>query len=285
VTILVTGANGTTGSEVTRQLAAGGRQVRALVRDRAKAIKLPKAKVDIVEGSFADLGSLDAAMKGIEAVFLISFEHPEQLELQSNVIAAAKRAKVRMIARLSASSADADAEDPLVRTHGKGDRQLAQSGLAYVLIRPDWFSQNFLAFCPGGLIRLPAGNARLPFVDVRDIAAVTVKALTEPGYANKTYLLTGPEALDHAQVAAILSEETGKRFVYEDVAPEAYRQELIAKGASEFYADRVTRLFESVRKRGTSAVHDDVPRVLGRPAIAFRAFARDFARELARQVA
>lgn len=282
--ILVTGANGKTGSEVVRQLAASGSRVRAMVRDRAKAAMLPKANVEIVEGSFAEPASLDSAMKGIDAVFLISFEHPEQLRLQNNVIAAAKRAGVRTIARMSASSADVDADDPLVRTHGEGDRQLAQSGLAYVLIRPHWFSQNFLTFCPGGLIRLPAGTARLPFVDVRDIAAVTIKALTAPEHDGKAYVLTGPEALDHAQVASILSEETGKRFVYEDAAPEAYRQELIAKGATEFYADRVTRLFESVRKRGTTEVHDDVPRVLGRPAIPFRQFARDFSRELARQV-
>ena len=283
--ILVTGANGTTGSEVTRQLAAAGRGVRAFLRSRENAEKLPKAGIEIAVGSFADVPSLDAAMKGVESVFLISFEHPDQLGLQANVIEAARRAGVRMIARLSASSADAESSDPLVSNHGKGDRQLALSGLEHVLIRPQWFNQNFLTYCPGGIIRLPAGAARLPFVDVRDIAAVTIKALSEPGHAGRAYVLTGPEALSHAEVAGIIAEATKKRFVYEDIAPEIYRRELIAKGASDFYADLILNLFARMRRLGTAEVHDDIRKVLGRPAIAFRQFAREFAGELAKQVA
>lgn len=246
---------------------------------------LPKLGVEIAIGSFADLASLDAAMKEVDAVFLISFEHPEQLALQANVIEAARRAGVRMIARLSASSADANSPDPLVSNHGKGDRQLAQSGLGHVLIRPQWFNQNFLDSCPGGIIRLPGGEARLPFVDVRDIAAVTVKALSEPGHRGQAYVLTGPEALNHAEVAAILSEATGERFVYENLSPESYRRELIADGASEYYADLLLNLFALMRRRGTAEVHDDIRKVLGRPAITFRQFALDFAGELAKQIA
>jgi uncharacterized protein YbjT (DUF2867 family) len=283
--IFVTGANGTTGSEITRQLAAAGRPVRALLRARENAAKLPKSGVEIAIGSFADLPSLDAAMKGVKAVFLISFDHPDQLALQANVIEAARRAGLRMIARLSASSADPESPDPLVSNHGKGDRQLARSGLGHVLIRPQWFNQNFLTYCPGGMIRLPAGEARLPFVDVRDIAAVTIKALSEPGHNGKAYVLTGPEALNHAEVADILSEATGKRFVYEDIPPETYRRQLIAEGASDYSADLILNLFVRMRRQGTAEVHDDIRKVLGRPAIAFREFARDFAGELAKQVA
>jgi uncharacterized protein YbjT (DUF2867 family) len=283
--ILVTGANGTTGSEITSQLVAGGRPVRALLRRRENGAKLPQAGLEIATGSFEDIPSLDAAMKGVEAVFLISFEHPEQLALQANVIEAARRAGVRMIARLSASSADPESPDPLIRNHGKGDEQLAQSGLGHVLIRPQWFNQNFLTYCPGGVIRLPAGEARLPFVDVRDIAAVAVKALTEPGHNGRAYVLTGPEALSHAEVAAILPAATGKHFVYEDVAPETYRRQLIEEGASAYYADLILNLFARMRQRGTAEVHDDIRKVLGRPAISFRQFACDYADQLAAQVA
>jgi uncharacterized protein YbjT (DUF2867 family) len=281
--ILVTGANGTTGSEITRQLVAGGRSVRALLRRREAGAKLPHA-VEIATGSFEDLPSLAAAMKGVEAVFLISFEHPDQLALQANVIEAARKAGVRMVARLSASSADPDSSDPLIRSHGLGDRQLAQSELGHVLIRPQWFNQNFLTYCPGGVIRLPAGEARLPFVDVRDIGAVTVKALTEPGHDGKAYVLTGPESLNHAEVAALLSAATGKRFVYENIAPEIYRQELIDEGSSAYYAELILNLFERMRQRGTAEIHDDIRKVLGRPAISFRQFARDYADQLAAQV-
>ena len=287
--ILVTGANGTTGSEVTRQLVASGRPVRAFLRSRAKAVMLPKSGMEIALGSFEDVASLDSAMKGVKAVYLISFDGPDQLALQANVIEAARRASVRMIARLSASSADPESPDVLIANHGKGDRQLARSGLGHVLIRPQWFDQNFLTYCPGGFIRLPAGEARLPFVDVRDIAAVAIKALTEPGpdgmaHDGKAYVLTGPEALSHAEVAAILSEATDKRFVYEDIAPEAYRRQLIDEGASALYADLIINLFERMRRQGSAEIHDDVRKVLGRPATSFRRFAEDYAGELAKQV-
>jgi len=100
-----------------------------MVRRLENAAALPKDRVEIVLGSFADIASLDAAMAGVDGVFLISFEDPDQLALQRNVIEAARRAGVRMVARLSASSADPESTDPLVRNHGLGDRQLTESGL------------------------------------------------------------------------------------------------------------------------------------------------------------
>src|SRR5262249_57410590 len=85
VMILVTGANGTTGREMVRQLAAAGRPVRALLRKRENAATLPRKGVEIALGSFDDIPSLDAAMKGVEAVYLISFVKPHQLAFQANV--------------------------------------------------------------------------------------------------------------------------------------------------------------------------------------------------------
>jgi uncharacterized protein YbjT (DUF2867 family) len=283
--ILVTGANGTTGSEITRQLARQEVPVRAMVRRPETAGGLPKQGVEVVLGDFADVGSLDVAMTGVEAVFLASFEHPDQLALQGNVIAAAKRADVRIVARLSASGADPDLDDPIESGHGKGDRQLADSGLSYVLLRPQWFNQNFLTGCPGGAIRLPAGGMRVPFVDVRDIAAVAIRALSEPGHDGQAYVLTGPEILSHREVAAILSQATGKSFVYEDVPPEVYRKTLLEAGLSDYDIELILKLFELERSQDPGAVHDDIPRVLGRPAISFRQFAEDFAEQLAKQVA
>lgn len=281
--ILVTGAKSSVGSEVARQLAATGRPVRAMVRNLASAAKLSDEGMEVVVGSFSDRDALDTAMTGVDAAFMISFEHPDQIALQGNFIAAARRAGVRLVARLSAAGADPGSANPIMSSHGKGDRQLVESGLAYVLVRPDWFSQELLVDCPRGVIRRPAGDARMPFVDVRDTAAVTVKALTQTGHDGRAYVVTGPEALNHTEIAALLSEATGKRFVYEDVPLELYRQALLAGGASDYYADLITRLFAAVRGGDVGAISDDVRRVLGRPAIPFRQFAHDFADQLARQ--
>jgi uncharacterized protein YbjT (DUF2867 family) len=281
--VLVTGANGTTGSAVVRALVAAGIPTRVLVRDRAKAASLP-SNIEILVGELSDRAALDAACRGVRSVFLASFDHPDQLALQKNLIDASRDAGVGMIVRLSGSSAAPDAASRAMRIHATGDAQLANSGLGYCILKPSWFHQNFFTYCPGGRLRLPAGDGRLPFIDVRDIAAVAVKALTEPGHDGKSYLLLGPELLNHREVAAILSAATGRDFVYEDVTPEAWRQKVLAAGMNEDVATQVAEIFANV-KAGRSAISGgDLAPLLGRPGITLAAFARDHVAELAKQL-
>jgi uncharacterized protein YbjT (DUF2867 family) len=98
--ILVTGATGTFGDEVSRQLQARGEPFRVLVRDAAKVSDHNDA-VEVVVGDFARPETLDAALTGIERVFLASFDSPDQAKLQGNVLTAAKRRGVRHIVRIS----------------------------------------------------------------------------------------------------------------------------------------------------------------------------------------
>ena len=281
--VLVTGANGTTGSEVVRALVAAGIPTRVLVRDRAKAASLPSG-IEILVGELSDRATLDAACRGVRSVFMASFDHPDQIALQQNLIDACRDADVDMIVRLSGSSAAPDASSRAMRIHAAGDAQLARAGLNYCILKPSWFHQNFLTYCPGGRLRLPAGDGRLPFIDVRDIAAVAVKALTEPGHDGKSYLLLGPELLNHREVADILSKATGRDFVYEDVAPETWRQESVAAGMSEDVATQVAEIFARV-KAGHSAISGgDLEPLLGRPGITLAEFAKDHAAALVKQI-
>ena len=189
-----------------------------------------------------------------------------------------------MVVRLSGSSASLDSPSRAMQLHAVGDAQLAASGLGYCVLKPSWFHQNFLTYCPGGRLRLPAGDGRVPFIDVRDIAEVAVKALTTSGHDGKSYLLLGPELLNHRDVAAILSNATGRTFVYEDVAPETWRQESIAAGMSPQTADQVLEIFARV-KAGKSAISGgDLPNLLGRPGTTLALFARDHAAALVEQL-
>ena len=281
--VLVTGANGTTGSEVVRALLKAGIPTRVLVRDRAKAAGLP-AGIDIVVGELSDHAALDAACRGARSVYMASFDHPDQLALQKNLIDACRAAGVDMIVRLSGSSAGPDSPSRAMQLHHVGDTQLATSGLGYCILKPSWFHQNFLTYCPGGRLRLPAGDGRIPFLDVRDIAEVAVRALTEPGHNGRSYLLLGPELLNHREVADILSKATGRNFVYEDVAPETWRRESIEAGRSADVADQVLEIFANV-KAGQSAISGgDLESLLGRPATTLAAFAKDYAAALAKQL-
>lgn len=280
--IVVTGANGTVGGEIVRQLADGGHPVRAVVRAPERAAGLPEG-VERALADFAHLDRLREACTGAEAVFMASFEHPEMARLQGNLITAAAEAEVRVVVRLSGLGASPDSRSPYMLKHGLADGLLMRARLGYAILKPNWFDQNFLTDCPGGVIRVPAGDSRTSFVDVRDIAAVAVKVLTEPGWENAAYELTGPAALTHAEAARILSEASGRRYVFDDVSDADWRTAAIAGGAEPAYADGLIGLYRLMREGATEAVTGDVERVTGRPPIAFERFARDHAEALAAQ--
>ncbi len=175
--ILITGVTGTVGGAVLDQALADGVAARVLIRDSARASAF-EGVAEVAVGDFADPASLEAAVAGIDAVFMASFDGAEQLALQGNLIAAAKHADVRHMVRLSALSSDENAEAALAHWHGIADRQLAESGLGYTLLRPGLFAQNLLEYAASGAIALPVGATRVSFIDVRDIAAVAVTAPT-----------------------------------------------------------------------------------------------------------
>ncbi len=274
--ILVTGANGNVGGEIVRQLISAGHGIRAMLRTRANVADLP-AHVEIAIGDFADRGSLKRAVDGVEALYMTSFEHPELLGLQSNLITVARDAGVRVMVRLSGMGADPHAPQTVMRNHGLCDRQLADSGLGYVLLRPNWFYQNFLYYMPQGVMSLPAGDGRTSFIDVRDIAAVAVAALTDRKHLGNGFVLTGPEALSHGEAARILSEGIGKPFVFEDVTDETWRAKAARSGMELSEVDGMSGLFRLIRDGGMAEITDDVERVIGRPPIGLAAFALDYA--------
>jgi len=281
--ILVTGATGKVGAEVVRQLAAAGRPVRAMVRSPLKATQVPP-RTQVVVGGLDDAAALERACAGVEGVFMGSFEHPQLLAMQAGLIAAARKAGVKRIARLSALSSDPESERPFDRMHGLGDRQVLESGLGGVALKPTWFNQNFLTYFPKGVLRMATGEGRIAFIDVRDIAAVAIAVLGGPGFEGQAIPLTGPQALNHDQVAAMLTRETGRLFTYEDLSPAAFEAEQRKAGTDPAYIALLLGLFERIRAGESARVTKDVERVLGRPAIHFAQFCRDYKDALVKQL-
>ena len=281
--ILVTGANGNVGGEIVSQLVGAGHRVRALLRSQSKVAAFPNT-VEIAIGDFSDMASLLRAVDGTEAVYMTSFEHPDLLGLQMNLISAARDAGVRVMVRLSGMGADAHASATISRDHGLCDQQLVDSELGSVLLQPNWFYQNFLGLFPAGVMNLPVGEGVTSFIDVRDIAAVAVAALTDHRHRSETFVLTGPEALSHAEVARILAEATGKHFVFEDVTEETWKAQTVGSGMGQREADGLIGLFRLIRDGSMAEITQDVERIGGRPPIGLSAFARDYAEALSRQL-
>ena len=133
-------------------------------------------------------------------------------------------------------------------------------------------------------MKLPVGGRLTSFIDVRDIAAVTVAALTDHEHVGKTFVLTGPEALSHSEVARVLTEVTGGRFAFEDVREETWRARAVDSGMNRKAADGLIGLFRLIRDGSMAEISNDVQHVTGRLPIELSAFARDHAEALCRQL-
>lgn len=169
--ILVTGGTGTAGAEVVSQLASTGTPFRAMVRRPEKAAALKLTGVQIVPGDLEKPQTLASALQGIDQVFLLCAPVPNQVELEGNMVAAAKAAGVRHIVKLSAMTADPNSRSRFPRLHGEVEEMIRQSGLEWTFLRPTFFMQNLLGLAGmvnAGTISQPAGDERAGFVDVTD---------------------------------------------------------------------------------------------------------------------
>lgn len=269
-TFLVVGANGSVASEVARLLAAQGHSVRKGT-SRA-ATEAGQVHLNLLTGS-----GLTEALSGVDGVFLFAPPgHVNQDELLIPVIDAAKAQGVRKLVLMSAMGANADPSAPL----RKAELHLEASGLAWNIIRPNWFMQNFNTFWLHGIqtqnqILLPLGQAKGSFIDTRDIAAVAATLLGTDAHANRDFDLTGPEALDHDQVAAILSKETGRQIGYQDITPEAMQAGLLGAGLPAPYVGFMLLILSYFKAGYAERVTDSVSQVTGQAPRSVAQYAHD----------
>ena len=278
-TVLVTGATGTIGRDVTKQLARKGAAVRAGVRDQAKARKQFGVDIALATFDFEDAASFAGALIGVEKVFLLPPLMPNQVEVTNAFVDAAKRAGVRHIVKLSAIGADTSPPNTFGKWHAANEQHIRESGLAFTFLRPNSFMQNFITYFQprDGTIYLPWGNGKASFVDTRDIAAVAAEALTIDGHEGKTYTLTGPAALGIAEVASILSETAGREINYVDVPESAARDGMLQAGLPEWQVEPLLELHATNKQNRWTAVTADIEKVTGNPPTDFAQFARDHA--------
>jgi uncharacterized protein YbjT (DUF2867 family) len=279
VMILVTGATGTTGREVVRELIALGAPVRAMGRNRALLDALFDDRADKCVAELGGSVSLQSALRGVSEAFLLTANSPAQREHEAEFLNSAKAAGVRRIVRLSAFGANAASAQLILRWHGEMDAALRVSGIPSTILYPHWFMQNMFKCVPPGQseIYLPMKLARLCAIDVRDIAAVAAKLFTEPGYGAPDYTLSGPQSLNFAEIAAELSAEIGARKTYVAIPQDQFLQAVISAGQDEWSAATITDLFAGNIALGAQAeLSGDVSAILGRDPISFRRFFADY---------
>lgn len=279
--ILVTGATGQIGKEVVRQLAAAGIPCRVMVRNPIKATDLRLPGVEVVRGNFTDAASVDAALQGVNHALLLSVFDPQAVQWQGDFIRAAQRRQVEHVVKVSALGASPNARIAPSRWHGQIEQQLEKSGLGCTILQPSFFMQNMLMFAESiarqGAFYCPAGEGKMGMVDVRDIAAVAFRTLTEPGHMAKKYVVTGPEAISYTQIAEKLSAATGKPVRYVNVMPDDAKTNMLGTGLPAWMVDALLELYAIVRAGHGAMVTKVVEQVTGKTPRDFDSFARDHA--------
>ncbi len=279
--ILVTGASGTVGGAVLAEVARSGVPHRAMYRSTAEAAKAPSG-TDTVIADFADPASLAAALRGVTSVYLVCSPIPELVELESNVIAASEAAGVQRIVLNSALGAG-DYGKSFPSWHRQvEDRLNAASSLAHCILRPNSFMQNVLAYYAPtiraqGAFYAAMGNARISYLDVRDIAKVAADALRGGAHDGKTYELNGPEALTCAEIAEKITRQTGVAARYVDIPEEAQRQAMRDQKMPEWLVTALLELQEYYTRGKGGEVDDLLERLLGRKPITMDRFLAEMA--------
>lgn len=271
--IFVTGATGNLGRAVVAALVKENLSVRAGARDPGRTAFPPG--VEVVAFDYTRPAGHAAALEGVEGLVLIAPPLDAEAPARLNpVISLAKARGVRQVVLVSAFGVDAVEQAPLRII----ERHLQAAALPCTILRPNFFMENFSAgflapMVRQGAIYLAAGEGRTSFISVADIAEVAVKALVQ-GLVGRAYNLTGPEALDHAAVAALLSRVTGRPVSYQAIPEEAMFEGLRGAGMAESAVQYVGQLYRAVRAGLMATVTPDVQAVLGRPPVSFETFAR-----------
>ncbi|WP_328317408.1 NAD(P)H-binding protein [Streptomyces sp. NBC_00388] len=269
-TTLVIGATGTTGSRVTAGLVAGGHRVRAAGR-RAPAVDGAEA----VRFDWEDPSTFGEALAGTDRVYLVPPPGaPEPEAVMVPFLRQARAAGVRRAVLLSSSAIPAGGP-----AAGQVHRALPGLFGEWAVLRPSWFMQNFTGghhhartIRDRGTIETATGDGRVAFVDADDIAAVAVHALTDAEAPDTDLVITGPEALDHGEVAALLTEITGRTVTHRRLSHDQVRERLAASMPAGFAA-LLAGLDLAIAGGAEDRTTDTVQRLTGRPPRDFRTFA------------
>jgi uncharacterized protein YbjT (DUF2867 family) len=270
---LIIGATGNVGRHVVGE-ARTGAKVRALTRDPASAA-LPR-EAEVVRGDLTDPTSLEKALEGADAVFLLwPFFSTEKAPAVIDAIAR----HARRIVYLSSMGVPTAQPDSINGTHAAMERLIERSGLEWTFLRAGGFATNTLQWAPQiraeGVVRWPYAAAGRSLIHERDIAAVAVRALGG-GHAGARYVLTGPDVVTQAEQVHLIGDAIGRPVRFAETSPDEARRQLIAGGWPATLADGALAGWAAM-EREPEPVTSTVEEVTGAPARTFGQWARDHA--------
>ena len=269
--IAITGATGQLGQHVIESLlnTVPASQIVAIVRNPAKATALSQQGITVRQADYSDEAALTAALQGIDKLLLISSSEVGQRASQHrNVINAAKAAHVKFIAYTSLLHADTSPLG-LADEHVATEKMLAESGIAYALLRNGWYTENYLASAPAalehGVFIGAAGEGKIASATRADYAAAAARVISEDGHAGKTYELAGDAGWTLSQLAAELAKQSGKKVVYQNLSEADFAAALKGVGLPAGLADMLADSDTGASKGGLFDDSHTLSKLIGRP--------------------
>jgi uncharacterized protein YbjT (DUF2867 family) len=278
--ILVTGATGTIGSFVIDSLLEKGADFKALVRNNDKAKSFLSRGINTSVGDFNDSASMEAALKDVDKVFLLSVTSPEIPRLQGNVARAAARMGVKHIVKLSAHGTAPDSPIGIARFHAQAEEAIRKTGVPFTFLQPQSFMQNLIfdreTIHERGEIFSHAGDGKIAMIDARDIAVAAVAALLTEGHEGQTYELTGPEAISYYDVAETVSAVLDKPVKYVPVTSVHARSSMMEAGMPAWLVEDLVAVGLAHASGAAAEVSPDLEHLTGSKGHTIRDFIRDF---------
>lgn len=273
--IVIFGATGTIGTPLVEALRTRGSTLRIVTGNAARAPDLAGQGCEVAVARFDDPAALAQACKGAQKAFLVTPAHLDMRRWKANVIRAAAAAGVEHMVMSTGLGASPEARLTFGAWHSESQELLKKSGMGWTLIQPTYFMQN-LMWQAGTIARdnvyLDDLGGPVAWVDAQDIADVAATALTGEGHLGKSYGLTGGEALDGDDIAALLSQSLGRPIARHPVSPDEARNRMIAAGMEPEVADAMIELASLAPKGYLAATETTIEQLLGRPPRRFSDF-------------
>lgn len=285
MTILVTGATGTIGSQIVQRLADQGASVRALVRDKGKY--QGPAGVEPVQGNMSDVASTREALKGIDTLFLLNAVAADEMTQALLTLDLAREAGIKRFVYFSVLNSALFDDVPHFAGKNLAERVIDTQGFPATVLRPAYFMQNDLMFkdaLKAGVYPQPIGDVGLAMVDARDIADAAAAELLRRERAphplpRTTIEVVGPDTLTGADIAAIWSSVLGRDVNYggDDLA--AF-EEQAGKMMPGWQARDLRTMLRAFHRCGMVPGQDaraTLEALIGHPLRSYRAFAEETA--------
>lgn len=274
--ILITGATGMLGTKVVQALLerVPTEQLAVSVRDPAKAERFKEQGIEIRQADYEDPASLEEAFTGIDRLLLISSQGDDETRIRqhSNVIYAAEQTGVGLLVYTSISKAETSSL-PVAEVHRQTEATIIKSGIPYTFLRNNWYVENEIPVIKnvlaGGPVLTAAESGRVGWVPRVDYAEAAAAVLASGKHINKTYELSGVPS-SYADMARELTSILGRRVIVRNVDDKTYQEVLIANGTPDVMAEFSLDIQRAIRKGDLDVESEDLPRLMGRPAISLK---------------